>query len=60
VEHVRDIKLWILGEGAKFQERIQNHLAKFDADSQKSRKTRVAEICRISVSSFAFVENKKE
>jgi hypothetical protein len=58
-ENVRDIKLWILGEGAKFQERIQNHLAKFDTDSEKSRKTRNTELCRISVSSFGFIENKK-
>lgn len=59
VEHVRDIKLWILGEGAKFQERIQNHLSKFDLDNKKARKRNSdADLCRISVSSVGLVAKK--
>lgn len=58
VEHARDIKLWILGEGAKFQERIQNYLAKFDTDSKKFSKKRNVEVCRISVSSFGLIAKK--
>jgi|1048.fasta_scaffold55549_2 hypothetical protein len=58
VEHARDIKLWILGEGAKFQEKIQKHLSKFDIDSANQQRKKDQELCRISVSSIGLVQNR--
>ncbi len=59
VEHARDLKLWILGEGAKFQEKIQRHLSKFDVDVLKKKRQAEDKYCRISVSSVGLVDESK-
>lgn len=54
-KNARDIKLWILGEGAKFHEKVQKHLAQFDRDVNPKRSKDHDESCRIAVSSVGII-----
>lgn len=55
-KNARDIKLWILGEGAKFHEKVQKYLAQFDRDvNQKKEIDSDKDRCRIAVSSVGII-----